>query len=133
MGEQTRRSFLKSIAGATAAASALVVDPEFLLWKPGAKKIFLPAPQIERPNLSQLGTMLLETPYVRMTNIRGEHLRNMRSAKDSIYMPDRFRVTAGGESIVFDSDWKAVRGSAHGRQMTRQELESSARRILRSY
>lgn len=35
-----RRSFLKSLfAGAT----ALAFDPEKLLWKPGAKTIFLPA------------------------------------------------------------------------------------------
>lgn len=37
----TRRAFLQ-ILGATAATA--VFDPEFLLWKPGAKTIFIPAP-----------------------------------------------------------------------------------------
>jgi hypothetical protein len=36
-----RRSFLQILASAAAGA---VVDPELLLWKPGAKTIFLPTP-----------------------------------------------------------------------------------------
>lgn len=35
----TRRNFLQSLM---IAASALAVDPEKLLWTPGAKKIFIP-------------------------------------------------------------------------------------------
>lgn len=38
-----RRSFLQILGGA--AAAAFVLDPELLLWKPGAKTIFLPPVQ----------------------------------------------------------------------------------------
>jgi len=41
----TRRSFLKALVAATAAVAAFEVDPEFLLWRPGAKTIFLPPPK----------------------------------------------------------------------------------------
>lgn len=37
--ESTRRTFFKMIA---MGAAGMVVDPELLLWKPGAKTIFLP-------------------------------------------------------------------------------------------
>lgn len=39
-----RRGFLGSLA---AAAAALTLDPEMLLWKPGAKTIFIPSPSLD--------------------------------------------------------------------------------------
>ncbi len=43
-----RRSFLHTLATGLAATAALaVVDPEELIWRPGAKTIFLPAAKAE--------------------------------------------------------------------------------------
>jgi len=45
VGNVTRRGFLQVLGAATAAVAAFEVDPEFLLWRPGAKTIFLPPPK----------------------------------------------------------------------------------------
>ena len=40
--EMNRRAFLRTLSGSTV---ALVLDPERLLWVPGARTIFLPPPK----------------------------------------------------------------------------------------
>lgn len=59
MGNISRRGFLGAIAAATAAAFATELDPEKLLWVPGAKTFFIPdAPRIA--NLSEMVTLEAE-------------------------------------------------------------------------
>lgn len=53
-----RRSLLKLLAGAGA---ALVLDPERLLWVPGAKTVFIPKPIVE-PSPRMLVGMCIGMP-----------------------------------------------------------------------
>lgn len=39
----SRRGFISALS---AFAAAAVLDPELLIWKPGAKTIFIPAPKV---------------------------------------------------------------------------------------
>lgn len=52
MGTTDRRGFLKALAAATAAAAVgSFVDPEFLVWRPGARTIFLPDAKVSVPEV----------------------------------------------------------------------------------
>lgn len=53
-----RRSFIKALLGTAAAAAATlqITDPEFVLWRPGAKTIFLPEGPIAIKNLIRPAT-----------------------------------------------------------------------------
>jgi len=50
----TRRAFLAALS---AAGAGMVYDPEFALWKPGARTFFLPSPPCEL----EVGQLLVET------------------------------------------------------------------------
>jgi hypothetical protein len=68
-----RRGFLKSLLGGLAAASALpvVLDPEKLLWVPGAKTIFIPN-IIDKfdPNVSTIELLTKEFMYLLKNNLK---------------------------------------------------------------
>lgn len=90
-----RRDFIKTIRHATlAAASMSVLDPEFFLWKPGARTFYLPTPkavslapviaEIEmidtmlRSDLGRFGLMLNERAY-EDSQQQGEHFDGLTS------------------------------------------------------
>lgn len=52
-----RRSFLTVLAG------AMVIDPEKLLWRPGAKLISIPAPQPSPMRLGELWQVYSKQPF----------------------------------------------------------------------
>lgn len=74
-----RRGFLKTLfGGAAAAVAGTMLDPEKLLWVPGAKTIFLPAGDIAIKNV-RAATM------AEQAQITGEHLLRIkyRAAKSN--------------------------------------------------
>lgn len=44
-----RRGFLGSLGGLLAGATAMSLDPDFQIWKPGAKLISIPKPTVRQP------------------------------------------------------------------------------------
>jgi len=58
-----RRGFLGSLLGGVA---ALALDPERLLWVPGAKKIFIPAAPV-------VPTWIVDMGYRQFIHVRSEH------------------------------------------------------------
>ncbi len=61
-----RRQFLKALG---ISSTALVLDPELLLWVPGQKKIFLPSELVKPIYFNESAIIALElerlTPYIR--------------------------------------------------------------------
>lgn len=66
MGSFDRRGFLKALASATAAAAAgSYIDPDFLVWRPGAKRIFIPT----TPAIKVAAVELATPEQVALTNL----------------------------------------------------------------
>lgn len=127
MTDISRRSFFGRMASAVAGVALLDVDPEKLLWVPGAKTIFLPpAPTIRKPPLfgplDQIDTVALEE--------RGG-LRRVAETGRFIEMPDRYRITLDtGESMTFNDRWEPTAGFRDGKQLTDREKALVAQRMF---
>lgn len=96
-----RRSFLKAITGGLAATAALAtVDPEFLLWRPGAKSIFIPEPPQPlafHPDVFSIVTADLKVGDV--FTIDGYMAPNPKTGR-SLGIEQRFVVTAVAGATV---------------------------------
>lgn len=85
MANISRRGFLGRLAAGIAASSALtLIDPEKILWVPGAKTIFLPAGDIAIKNIrlatdgeaAQLGHVMLR---VKWNSLEAHHERGIHN------------------------------------------------------
>jgi hypothetical protein len=95
-----RRQFFTRAA---VAAAALVVDPERLLWVPGAKAFFLPPPKgpiVSGAQAEQAFKEIAAKPFAEI--IRGDH-----------------EVWTGVGHCVFDQDWNLL--SVRGKPVTALE------------
>lgn len=113
----SRRSFLTRLAGAAAAAVAIgELDPEKLLWVPGAKTIFLPT---ERP-------LVHGAEAVQAWSVREQAgLAEIIEQKTGIQNPSRFRVTNSAGTFEFDTNWNILR--RNGTLLTSAELSRFSR------
>jgi hypothetical protein len=89
--DQSRRSFFAKIAAFTAAAALAPIDPEKLLWIPGAKTIFLPdTPKLYKPAIPDQVRVALDPVRV----IMGQ---------------ERYVLSLGtGEVYGFDDKWNLL-------------------------
>lgn len=87
-----RRAFLSALG---AVAAGAVLDPEMLLWKPGAKTIFLPSPR-------KLKVFTLGPPVVSSFSItsHGWITQDIVQVWAKLSEPDKVRV-AFGEGDTF--------------------------------
>jgi hypothetical protein len=124
----TRRGFLTSIMAASAAAAAVELDPERLLWIPGARTFFLPSQvQLAKPDITEVvkyGTdlgVLEGTPPVITLKRRG-----------GVIISGEKRLTLGsGEVYGFDEKWTILRGTKpDGTPMNEREKLAAAMRLF---
>lgn len=122
MGNVGRRNFFKQMAAAVAGAVAVAeaLDPEKLLWVPGAKTIFIPEELAVRPSLAQtLAVNEARRTQEKIFDSIYERALARRAMSKNLargYLPGDSRyvlaVSGHGENAIieFDDGWNARRG-----------------------
>ena len=98
-----RRRFLQTLVAATASAVALEIDPERLLWQPGAKTFFIPDTSAPKNLITDAGQ--INAAYVQLATIPPEIRAGLRHET----------MTAIGLA-KFDGDWNLL--TLNGRPIT---------------
>lgn len=83
--ELSRRGFLSSLA------AAFILDPEKLLWKPGAKLISVPVPSVIEPGYSVADVVYaqleLVRPHLEVLFSRNMNYENLFPQRRRSYLP----------------------------------------------
>lgn len=98
-----RRSFLSGLFGVAATAvvaPAIIFDPELLLWKPGAKTIFIPSAAIPPEFSSTFATGSATFVAGDVITINGRYARHPRTRKLTGFLQQFVVTDNDGHGII---------------------------------
>ena len=136
MNTPTRRGFLQAFVAAAAGALALEIDPERVLWVPGAKTFFLPAENRMTVEAATDADMLRMSRERFNAAVEADKGLARERRVDIQFLTAGYWVTTGGrtgfdETVRFDKDWTPTQGwKPNGAPMTDRERVLAAQRIF---